>query len=95
MSGGRWTVCDIAEDFYSALKKEGVELTPQQVLDIQALSLDAMGDFEDGTRIHGAPVVVGGAAFWPITIAASMWRATRGRGEDGGYNFFKVTVEMR
>lgn len=74
MSGGRWTVCDIAEDFYSALKKEGVELTPQQVLDIQALSLDAMGDFEDGTRIHGAPVVVGGAAFWPITIAASMWR---------------------
>lgn len=70
----RWKLTDLADAQISKLKADGIEVTPQEVLDIQALSLEAIGDFEDGTRINGRPVIVGGCALWPLTIAASIWR---------------------
>ena len=70
----RWTVCDLAEDEFGKLESEGIRLTPQEVLNIQALSLDAMGDFDDGLRLRGSPVIVGGVTLWPLTIAGSAWR---------------------
>ena len=70
MTPARWTVCDLAADEFQKLEADGICLTPQEVLDIQALSLDAMGDFDDGFRLRGSPVLVGGATLWPLTIAA-------------------------
>ncbi len=70
----RWKLTDLAEAQIGKLKEGGIEVTPQNVLDIQALSLEAIGDFEDGTRLNGCPVIIAGLALWPLTIAASMWR---------------------
>ena len=74
MTPARWTVCDLAADEFQKLEADGICLTPQEVLDIQALSLDAMGDFDDGFRLRGSPVLVGGATLWPLTIAGASWR---------------------
>ena len=70
----RWTLCDLAEDEISALEAEGIQPTAQNILDIQALALDAMGDFDDGLRLHGSPVSIGGVVLWPMTIAGCIWR---------------------
>lgn len=70
----RWTLCDLAEDEISALEAEGIQPTAQNILDIQALALDAMGDFDDGLRLHGSPVSIGGVILWPMTIAGCIWR---------------------
>ncbi len=70
----KWKLTDLAESQIEKLKASGIEVTPQNVLDIQALSLEAIGDFEDGTRLNGCPVIIGGITLWPLTIAASMWR---------------------
>ena len=70
----RWKLTDLAESQIEKLKADGLEVTPQEVLDIQSLSLEAIGEFEDGTRINGRPVIVGNVALWPLTIAASIWR---------------------
>ena len=70
----RWTLCDLAEDELNALEAEGIRPTPQDILAIQALALEAMGDFDDGLRLHGAPVAVGGVVLWPPTIAGCIWR---------------------
>lgn len=71
----RWQVSDLAEDYFDELRDEGVTLSPQEVLDIQRLSLVASGD-TDEERIRlsrGAPVLVGGAYLYPLTFAAVEW----------------------
>ena len=70
----RWTICELAEDELNALEADGIKPTAQDVLAIQALALDAMGDFDDGLRLHGAPVSIGGVVLWPLTIAGCIWR---------------------
>lgn len=70
----RWTICDLAEDELDALEAEGIRPTAQDVLAIQALALEAMGDFDDGARLHGAPVTIGDVVLWPPTIAGCIWR---------------------
>jgi len=70
----RWKVCDLAEDEFKSLEAEGITLKPQEILDIQALALEAQGNFDDGLRLRGAPVLVGGVALWPMTIAGCLWR---------------------
>lgn len=70
----RWKLTDLAESQIERLKADGVEVTPQEVLDIQALSLEAIGEFEDGIRLNGTPVVIGGIVLYPLTIGASIWR---------------------
>ena len=70
----RWTICDLAEDELEALEAEGIRPTAQDVLAIQALALEAMGDFDDGARLHGAPVTIGDVVLWPPTIAGCIWR---------------------
>ncbi len=70
----RWKLTDLAEAQIEKLKGDGIEVTPQEVLDIQALSLEAIGDFEDSIRLTGTPVVIGGIVLYPLTIGASIWR---------------------
>ena len=70
----RWTLCDLAEDELNALEAEGIRPTAQDILAVQALALEAMGDFDDGLRLHGAPVAIGGVVLWPLTIAGCIWR---------------------
>lgn len=70
----RWTLCDLAEDELNALEADGIRPTAQDILAIQALALEAMGDFDDGARLHGAPVIISGVVLWPPTIAGCIWR---------------------
>lgn len=70
----RWTICDLAEDELKALEADGIRPTAQDVLAIQALALEAMGDFDDGLRLHGAPIIISGVVLWPPTIAGCIWR---------------------
>lgn len=71
----RWTVTDLGEDYFDRLHAEGIRLTPQEVLDIQRLSLEASG-ITDAERVRlsrGAPVLVGGSYLYPLTFAALEW----------------------
>ena len=71
----RWQICDLAEDVFDKLLDEGLTLSPQEVLDIQRLSLEASGvTTEERIRMsRGEPVLVGGVYLWPLTFAALEW----------------------
>ncbi len=68
-----WKLTGTAEQAIDGLRGEGIEPTPQEVLYIQQLSLDVEAPKSGISLCKGAPVEVGGATLWPLTIAASMW----------------------
>lgn len=70
-----WKLTDLAQDEIAALEADGVKVTPQDVLTIQALSLEAIGRFEDGIKPKGKPVICGNVTLWPLTIAAAIWQS--------------------
>lgn len=70
-----WKITDLAADEIAALEADGVKVSPQDVLTIQALSLEAIGKFEDGIKPKGKPVIVGNITLWPLTIAAAIWQS--------------------
>jgi hypothetical protein len=65
-----WVLTGIAEDHIQDLKKNGVEVTPQEVLEIQRLSLDCEKPDENGLSLaRGTPVMLGDEVFYPLTLA--------------------------
>lgn len=68
-----WKLTGTAEQAIDGLRGEGIEPTPQEVLYIQQLSLDVEAPKSGISLCKGAPVEIGGATLWPLTIAASAW----------------------
>ncbi|MBP5545175.1 MAG: hypothetical protein ILM98_13955 [Kiritimatiellae bacterium] len=74
MSLPRWKLTDLAWNELKRLAADGVALTPQDALDIQALSIDALdADCDDSALSSGTPVKVGGRWLWPLTVAGSVF----------------------
>lgn len=72
----RWKLTDLALSELRALADAGVRPTPQDVLDIQALSLAALdSDGDDLALSTGTPVHAGGSWFYPPTVAAAAFVA--------------------
>ena len=67
-----YRLTDLARQEIEALLKDGISLTPQEILDIQRLSLDCEGaGVSDGSISRGRPADMGGEIIWPPTIAAA------------------------
>ena len=67
-----YRLTDLARKEIEALVADGMAPDPQEVLDIQRLSLDCeKPDPQLGSLARGRPVVVGSETVWPATIAAA------------------------
>ena len=67
-----YRLTDVARAELDALAADGITPDPQEVLDIQRLSLDCeKPDAALGSLARGRPVVIGSETVWPATIAAA------------------------
>lgn len=91
----RWTLTDLAEAQIDALRGEGIEPTPQEILNIQELSLEASRYANDCTDpAWGIPVPVGSVLLWPHTIAARWWYDKETEGIDIETKIFYLAYSM-
>lgn len=68
-----YRVSDLALAEIDALKAEGVDLTPQDILRINALALRVESPSSLLHLSRGVPVACGGVWLWPMTIASGNW----------------------
>ncbi len=67
-----YRLTDVARAELETLAADGITPDPQEVLDIQRLSLDCeKPDAALGSLARGRPVVIGSETVWPATIAAA------------------------
>jgi len=67
-----YRLTDLARKEIDALVADGITPDPQEVLDIQRLSLDCVKpDAALGSLARGRPVLLGSETVWPATIAAA------------------------
>ena len=69
----RYGLSNLAEAEVEALEAEGIRLTAQDVLRINALACRVETPQAALALSRGVPVLVGGAYLWPLTLAASDW----------------------
>lgn len=68
----KFTLTDLAADEIERLEADGVHPTPQEVLTIQQLSLEATVDDDDtGSLARGTPYEVAGEWLYPLTLAGN------------------------
>jgi hypothetical protein len=68
-----WRLCDLASAEIDALAGEGIACTPDEILRIQWLAQQVESPAGRMALARGAPVHVGGAVLWPLTMAAEGW----------------------
>jgi len=64
---------DLARAEIHQLKQEGIELTPEEIVEINALAWRVQTPETRRTLSRGRPVPVGGVWLWPLTIRAVDW----------------------
>ena len=68
----KFTLTDLAADEIDRLEADGIHPTPQEVLTIQQLSLEAtVDDEETGSLARGTPYEVAGEWLYPLTLAGN------------------------
>ena len=68
----KFTLTDLAADEIERLEADGIHPTPQEVLTIQQLSLEATTDDDDtGSLARGTPYEVAGEWLYPLTLAGN------------------------
>jgi len=66
-------ISGLAEAEIEALTAEGIEVTPADIVEINALSLDVESPQNRVDMARGTPVFAGDTPLWPMTMQAGEW----------------------
>ena len=64
---------DLAREEIDALEKQGIKLTLEEIVEINALGWAVQSQEARRHLARGRPVIVGGVWLWPLTIRAASW----------------------
>ena len=64
---------ELAEAEIESLRAEGIDLTPAEIIEINALGWAVESPETRRLLARGAPVAVGGAILWPMSLYAQDW----------------------
>lgn len=93
----KFTLTDLAADEIERLEADGIRPTPQEVLTIQQLSLEATeDDDETGSLARGIPCEAGGEWLYPLTLAGNAFYSENERfAADGRDRLCMLAYAMR
>ena len=69
----QWKLADLARVELDALAADGISFTPDDVMQLHCIAAEIETPESRMALARGAPVFVGRAVLWPLTMAATAW----------------------